>query len=110
MVIVIMQVNEILSLPIGVVKLLRDAFICKIYHVAPMKPLLIATKFFRSLFGCKECTNAWYDGVDGLSKKCLYCNEPKGYAFTFQFKGMDEFFVGVWEWDLTMCEENSAKR
>ena len=95
MVIDIMPVNEILSLPIGVVKLLRDAFICKIYHVAPMKPLLIATKFFRSLFGCKECTNAWYDGVDGLSKKCLYCNEPKGYAFTFQFKGMDEFFV--WE-------------
>ena len=61
-------------------------------------------------FGCKECTNVWYEGVDGLSKKCLYCNEPKGYAFTFQFKGMDEFFVGVWEWDLTMCEENSAKR
>ena len=95
MVIDIMQVNQILSLPIGVVKLLRDAFICKIYHVAPMKPLLIATKFFRSLFGCKECTNAWYEGVDGLSKKCLYCNEPKGYAFTFQFKGMDEFFVWV---------------
>ena len=43
MVIDIMQVNQILSLPIGVVKLLRDAFICKICHVAPMKPLLIAT-------------------------------------------------------------------
>ena len=95
MVIDIMQVKQNLSLPIGVVKLLRDAFICKICHVAPMKPPLIVTKCFRSLFGCKECTNAWYEGVDGLCKKCLYCNEPKGYAFTFQFKGMDEFFVGV---------------
>ena len=38
MVIDIKQVNQILSLPIGVVKLLRDAFICKICHVAPMKP------------------------------------------------------------------------
>lgn len=92
MVIDIMQVNQILSLSIGVVKLLRDAFICKFCHVAPMKPSLIATKCFKSLFGCKECTNAWYIGVDGLSKKCLYC---KGYAFTFQFKGMHEFFVGV---------------
>lgn len=94
MVIDIMQVNQILSLSIGVVKFLRDAFICKICHVAPMKPLLIATKCFRSLFGCKECTNAWYEGVDGLSKKCLYCNEPKGYAFTFNLRAWMNFLLG----------------
>lgn len=102
----IMQVNQVLSLPIEVVKLLRDAFMCKICHVTPMKPTLIATKCCSSLLGCEECFNAWYEGVDELSKKFPYCNEPRGYTFTFQFKGMDEFLVGVR--DLLKCGENSA--
>ena len=97
----IMQVNQVLSLPIEVVKLLWDAFMCKICHVTPMKPTLIATKCCSSLLGCEECFNAWYEGVDRLSKKCPYCNEPRGYAFTFQFKGMGEFLVGVR--DLLNC-------
>ena len=70
-------------------------FICKIYYATPMKLPLIAKKCCRGLLGCEECVNAWYEGVDGLSKKCPYCNEPRGYASTFQFKGMDEFLVGV---------------
>ena len=101
-----MQVNQVLSLPIGVVKLLRDAFMCKICHVTPMKPPLIATKCCSSLLGCEECFNAWYEGVDRLSKKCPYCNEPRGYAFTFQFKGMGEVLVG--ERDLLNWGENST--
>ena len=101
-----MQVNQVLSLPIGVVKLLRDAFMCKICHVTHMKPPLIATKCCSSLLGCEECFNAWYEGVDRLSKKCPYCNEPRGYAFTFQFKGMGEILVG--ERDLLNWGENSA--
>ena len=101
----ISEIKSILSLPLGVVKLLRDAFICKICHVTPMKPPVIATKCCNSLLGCEECVNAWYDGAEGLSKKCPYCNEPRGYASTFQFKGMDEFLVGVK--DLVKCEENS---
>lgn len=101
----ILQVNQILSLPLGVVKLLRDAFMCKICHVTPMKPPVIATRCCSSLLGCEVCVNTWYDGAEGLSKKCPYCNEPRGYAFTFQFKGMDEFLVGVR--DLVKCEGNS---
>ena len=91
----ILQVNEMMSLPIGVVKLVRDAFMCKICRVTPMDPPIIATKCCNSLIGCEVCVNAWYDGADGLSKKCPHCNEPRGYANTFQFKGMDEFLAGM---------------
>ena len=91
----ILKVNQTLSLPLGVVKLLRDAFICKICHATPMMPPVIATKCCNTLLGCEECVNAWFDGADGLSMKCPLCNEPRGNASTFQFKGIDEFLVGV---------------
>ena len=100
-----MQVNQILSLPIRFVKLRQDAFMCKICNATPMKPPLIATKCCSSLLGCEECVNAWYEGVDGLSKKCLYCSDPRGYAFTFNLKGWMNF---GWVRDLLNCEENSA--
>ena len=89
----ILKVNQSLPLPLGVVKLLRDAFKCKICHATPMTP------------PCEECVNTWYDGADGLSKKCPHCNEPRGYASTFQFKGIDEFLVGVK--GLIKCDENN---
>ena len=67
----ILKVNQTLSLPLGVVKLLRDAFICKICLSTPMKPPVIAAKCCNSLIGCEECVNHWYDGADGLSKKLV---------------------------------------
>lgn len=102
----ILKVNQTLSLPLGVVKLLRDGFICKICHATPMMPPVIATKCCNTLLGCEECVNAWFDGADGLSKKCPHCNEPRGYASTFQFKGIDEFLVGVK--GLIKCDENNS--
>ena len=50
-----LKVNQILSLPLGVVKLIRDAFICKICLSTPMKPPVIASKCCNSLIGCEEC-------------------------------------------------------
>lgn len=91
----ILKVNQILSLPIGVVKLLRDAFKCKICLSTPINPPVIAAKCCSSMIGCEECVNHWYDGPEGLSKKCPHCNKPRGYASTFQFKGINEFLVGV---------------
>ena len=103
----ILKVNQALSLPLGVVKLLRDAFMCKICHATPMTPPVIATKCCNTLLGCEECVNTWFDGADGLSKKCPHCNEPRGYASTFQFKGIDEFLVGVK--GLIKCDENNPR-
>jgi rubrerythrin len=91
----ILQVNQEVSLPVGVVKLVRDAFMCKICHVTPITPPVIATKCCSTLLGCEVCVNRWYNGTDSLSKKCPYCNEPRGYASTYQFKGLDEFLAGV---------------
>lgn len=85
-----LKVNQALSLPLGVVKHLRDAFICNIYDTP-----VIGTKCCNTLLGCEECVNTWFDGADSLSKKCPHCNEPRGCASTFQlFKGIDEFLVG----------------
>ena len=58
-------------------------------------PSIIATKCCSNLLGCEACVNNWYDGAQGLSKKCPHCNEARGYAFTHQFKGLDEFLVGI---------------
>lgn len=91
----ILQVNQEVSLPIGLVKLVRDAFMCKICHETPIKPPVIATKCCCTLLGCEACVNRWYNGTDGLSKKCPHCNEPRGYASTYQFKGLDDFLTGV---------------
>ena len=102
----ILKVNQILSLPLGVVKLIRDAFICKICLSTPMKPPVITSKCCNSLIGSEECVNHWYDGADGLRKKCPHCNEPRGYASTFQFKGLDEFLVGVRK--LIKSDESNA--
>ena len=90
-----LEVNKSLPLPLGITKLVKDAFQCKICHETPMKPAIIATKCCSSLLGCEECVNIWYDGVHGLSKKCPHCNEPRGYAFTFQFKVLDDFITGM---------------
>ncbi|XP_028412947.1 uncharacterized protein LOC114535826 [Dendronephthya gigantea] len=91
----ILQVNQSVSLPVGLVKLVRDAFMCKICHETPIKPPVIATKCCCTLLGCEVCVNTWYNGTDSLSKKCPYCNEPRGYASTYQFKGLDEFLAAL---------------
>ena len=99
----ILKVNQ--ALPLGVVQLLREAFVSKICHATPMTPPVIATKCCNTLHGCEECVITWFDGADGLSKKCPHYSEPRRYASTFQFKGRDEFLVGVR--GLTKCDENN---
>ena len=90
-----LEVNKSLPLPRGITKLVKEAFQCRICHDTPMKPPIIATKCCSSLIGCDECVNTWYDGVNGLTKMCPHCNEPRGYAFMFQFKGLDDFLTGM---------------
>ena len=59
----ILQVNHILSLPLGVVELVRDAFMCNICHNTPMKPQVISTKCCNSMLGCR---NVLISGTMGL--------------------------------------------
>ena len=46
------------------------------------------------VLGCSECVNEWYTGDGSLDKTCPHCREPRGYAQTCQFKGIDEFLTG----------------
>lgn len=52
-----LEVNKSLPLPLGITKLVKEAFQCKICHKTPMKPPIIATKCCSSLLGCDECVN-----------------------------------------------------
>lgn len=87
-------VNKLLPLPPCVVKLVHDAFKCKVCLKSPMKPPIVATRCCNILLGCSECVNEWYTGEGGLDKTCPHCREPRGYAQTCQFKGIDEFLTG----------------
>ena len=87
-------VNKFLSLPPSVIKLVSDAFKCKICLKAPMDPPVIATRCCNVLLGCSTCINEWYSGEGGLDKRFPNCREPRGYAQTFQFKGIDDFLNG----------------
>ena len=52
-----LEVNKSLPLSLGITKLVKDAFQCKICHETPMKRAIIATKCCSSLLGCEECVN-----------------------------------------------------
>ena len=90
----LMVVNKFLSLPPSVIKLVSDAFKCKICLKAPMIPPVIATSCCNVLLGCSICINEWYSGPGAPDKSCTHCREPRGYAQTFQFKGIDDFLKG----------------
>ena len=87
-------VNKFLSLPPSVIKLVSDAFKCKICLKAPMNPPVTATRCCNVLLGCSTCINEWYSGDGGLDKSCPNCRDSRGYAQTFQFKGIDDFLKG----------------
>lgn len=90
----ILQVNQILSLPLGVVKLLRDAFMCKICHVTPMKPPVIATRCCSSLLGCEVCVNTWYDGLKVLVRNAHIAMNPEDMHLHFNLKAWMNFWLG----------------
>lgn len=46
------------------------------------------------LLDCSTCINEWYSGDGGLDKNCPNCREPRGYAQSFQFNGVDDFLKG----------------
>ena len=58
----ILKVNLSLSVPLGVVKVLRDVF--KICHAMPMKAPVTATNCCNTFLDCEECVMTWFDGAD----------------------------------------------
>ena len=62
----LIEVNEFLSLPSNVVKLVCDAFKCKVCLKAPINPPIIATRYCNVLLGCSHCINTWCSGNEAL--------------------------------------------
>ena len=91
----ITQVSKSMALPLSVVKLVGDSFRCTICLKQPMTPPIVAAKCCNILLGCASCVNQWYSGADGLDKCCPHCREPRGYASTSQFRGLDDFLIGM---------------
>ena len=87
----ILQVNKEMNVPLGLYKALSDVLKCKICHSIPMKPLLIYMRCCKSIVGCEECINMWYNGEDALTKPCPLCRQDQGYNETLRILGFDDF-------------------
>ncbi|KXJ26274.1 hypothetical protein AC249_AIPGENE366 [Exaiptasia diaphana] len=91
----ITSISKSMTIPLSLGKLLRDTFRCTICLKQPMHPPIVVAKCCNILLGCATCVNQWYGGSDGLDKGCPHCREPRGYASTGQFKGLDEFLQAI---------------
>ncbi len=86
----IVGLNEQSNLPIGMRKLLKDAFQCKICH-SSMTPPIIMSKCCESIIGCENCVNTWFEGPNTLTKLCPGCSGERGYSQTLSLKGLGTF-------------------
>ena len=92
--------------PIGFIDYLEDTFSCCIYTRCPPKPALICCRSCSSLVGCQECVDKWYgSGLAALNKHCPRCREPRGYANTFELKGMSSLLEQM----ETLMEHNPSQ-
>lgn len=91
----ILHLNEQSKVPIGLHRLMRDAFQCKICLCTPIKPPVIMSKCCKSILACESCVNEWFKGPDALLKTCPACNTERGYSETLMLKGLDIFLTEV---------------
>ena len=53
----ILHLNERSKVPVGLQRLMRDTFQCKICLCTPIKPPVIMSKCCKSILGCERCVN-----------------------------------------------------
>lgn len=91
----VVEISKPIPIPLPLMKLTKDAFKCSVCLSFPITPPVIATTCCETIIGCSKCINNWYSGDDGLDKSCPKCRGQRGYAHTFQLKGIDDFLVGI---------------
>ena len=79
----------------GLQRLIRDAFQCKVCLSIPIKPPVIMSKCCKAVIGCEKCVNTWYTGPEALTKTCPACRAERGYSETMILRGLDGFLVEV---------------
>lgn len=74
-----LHLNEKSRLPMGL-RLIRDAFQCKVCLSIPINPPpVIMSKCCKTVIGCERCVNAWYSSPEALTKTCPSCRAECGY-------------------------------
>ena len=91
----IQSINSGSNFPIGLKRLIRETFQCKICHGVPISPPVIMSKCCKSIIGCESCVNTWFGGDDALQKHCPACHAERGYSETLMMKGLDNFLEGI---------------
>ena len=91
----VMSLTKDTRIPIGLKRLMRDAFKCNICQSIPVRPPVIITKCCKKILGCEPCVNHWYSGDEALTKTCPACHADRGYNETMLLWGLDEFLIGV---------------
>uniref|UniRef100_A0A1X7UDH1 RING-type domain-containing protein n=1 Tax=Amphimedon queenslandica TaxID=400682 RepID=A0A1X7UDH1_AMPQE len=89
-----MEVKENSVIPLGLHRIMRDTFQCKIFHIVHVKPPVIITKCCQSILGCEKCVNQWCNGKEALTKSCPSCNASRGYE-TMLLSGLDALLNDV---------------
>jgi len=70
---------------------IEECFECTICK-QPLEPPIICCRLCSCIVGCQKCVNEWYgDRHDALVKKCPRCNCERGFANTFELKGLSSF-------------------
>ena len=85
----ILHLNNRSKFPLGLLRLLRDTFQCKICLGIPIKPPVILLKCCKTIIGCERCVNEWYSGSEALTKTCPSCRTERGYSETVIVRGID---------------------
>ena len=91
----ILHLNENSKRPMGLQRLICDAFQCKVCLAIPIKPPVIMSKCCKSVIGCERCVNAWYTGPEALTKTCPACRTERGYSETMILRGLDSFLLEI---------------
>ena len=88
----IFKISSKRQIPIGLLNAAEESFSCTICKICPPKPPLICCRTCSSIVGCESCVNQWYgSGQAALTKTCSKCRQERGFANTFELKGLNPF-------------------
>ena len=91
----ILHLNDKAKIPMGLQRIIRDTFQCKICLRIPIRPPVIMSMCCKAIIGCERCVNGWYSGPEALTKNCPACRTERGYSETMLIRGLDNFLVEV---------------
>ena len=88
----IFKISSKRQIPMGLLNDAEESFSCTICKVCPPKPPFICYRSCSSIVGCESCANLWYgSGQAALTKTCPKCRQERGFANTFELKGVSPF-------------------